>query len=39
MIETLAISADTCAEAVERVKHNKVHYRFTLVDFDKQFGA
>ena len=38
MVETIPISADGCKEAVERVKANKVHYRFTLTDFDKQFG-
>lgn len=39
MVETLPISEKACAEAVERVKNNKVHYRFTLTDFDKVFGA
>lgn len=39
MIETLSISEQGCAEAVERVKNNKVHYRFTLVDYDKAFGS
>ncbi|KAI0475275.1 alcohol dehydrogenase [Xylariaceae sp. FL0804] len=39
MVETLPVSEKSCAEAVERVKNNKVHYRFTLVDYDKAFGA
>lgn len=39
MVETIPISAEGCAEAVDRVKNNKVKYRFTLTDFDKQFGA
>lgn len=39
MVETMPISETSCAEAVERVKNNKVHYRFTLTDFDKVFGA
>lgn len=39
MVETIPISAEGCAEAVERVKNNKVKYRFTLTDYDKQFGA
>jgi len=38
MIETLPISEAGCKEAVERVKVNKVHYRFTLTDFDKAFA-
>lgn len=36
-IETLDISEKGCKEAVERVKDNKVRYRFTLVNFDKAF--
>ncbi|KAK8088142.1 alcohol dehydrogenase (NADP+) [Apiospora hydei] len=39
MVETIPISEKGCAEAIERVKTNKVHYRFTLTDFDKVFGA
>ncbi|KAI1865740.1 hypothetical protein JX265_008063 [Neoarthrinium moseri] len=39
MIETLPVSEKGCAEAVDRVKNNKVHYRFTLTDYDKAFGA
>ncbi|KAK8050470.1 alcohol dehydrogenase (NADP+) [Apiospora phragmitis] len=39
MVETIPISEKGCAEVIERVKTNKVHYRFTLTDFDKAFGA
>lgn len=39
MVETIPISAEGCAEAIERVKTNKVKYRFTLTDYDKAFGA
>ena len=38
-IETIDISEAGCKEAVERVKENKVHYRFTLTGFDKAFGT
>ena len=37
-VEEIPISEDGCKEAVERVQANKVRYRFTLTDFDKQFG-
>jgi alcohol dehydrogenase (NADP+) len=37
-VETIQISEEGCKEAVERVKKNDVHYRFTLVGFDKAFG-
>ncbi|KAK0383731.1 hypothetical protein NLU13_9642 [Sarocladium strictum] len=37
-VETIDISEKGCQEAVERVKENKVHYRFTLTGFDKAFG-
>jgi len=37
-VETIDISEEGCKEAVERVKNNKVHYRFTLTGFDKVFG-
>ena len=37
-VETIPISAEGCKEAVSRVADNKVRYRFTLVDFDKEFG-
>ncbi|MCJ1241125.1 hypothetical protein MMC14_009129 [Varicellaria rhodocarpa] len=36
-IETVDISEAGCKEAVERVKTNKVRYRFTLVNYDKAF--
>ena len=36
-VETLPLGAQGCKEAVERVKNNKVHYRFTLTGFDKEF--
>ncbi|KAI1438072.1 alcohol dehydrogenase [Xylaria sp. CBS 124048] len=39
MVETIPISEKGCAEAVERIKTNNVRFRFTLVDFDKVFGA
>ena len=39
MVETIPISEKGVAEAVERVKNNKIKYRFTLTDFDKAFGA
>lgn len=37
-VETIDISEEGCKEAVERVKKNDVHYRFTLVNYDKAFG-
>lgn len=38
-VQTIPISEAGCKEAVERVKNNdNVRYRFTLTDFDKQFG-
>ena len=36
-VETIDISEKGCTEVVERVKDNKVHYRFTLTGFDKAF--
>lgn len=36
-IEQLQVDEQGCKEAVERVKANKVHYRFTLVGFEKAF--
>ncbi len=39
MVQTIPISEKSCAEVIDRVKNNKVHYRFTLVDYDKAFGA
>jgi len=37
-VETIDISEEGCKEAVERVAKNKVHYRFTLIGYDKVFG-
>lgn len=37
-VEEIKISDKGCREAVERVKKNDVHYRFTLVGFDDVFG-
>lgn len=37
-VETIDISEEGCKEAVERVKNNKVRYRFTLIGYDKVFG-
>jgi len=37
-VETLDISEAACKEAVERLRENKVHYRFTLTNYDKAFG-
>lgn len=37
IIETLQVGEQGCKEAVERVKENKVRYRFTLVGFEKAF--
>lgn len=37
-VETVDISADGCKEVVERVAKGDVRYRFTLVNYDKQFG-
>lgn len=36
-VEEIELSEKGCKEAVERVKRNKVRYRFTLVGFDKVF--
>lgn len=38
-VEKIDISEEGCKEAVERVKDNKVHYRFSLVGFEKAFGT
>ena len=37
MVETLQISEEGCAEAVQRVSKNDVRYRFTLTGYDKAF--
>lgn len=38
-VETIEIGPEGCKEAVERVKANKVKYRFTLVNYKKAFGS
>lgn len=37
-VETIDISEKGCAEAVKKVKENKVRYRVTLTNFDAAFG-
>jgi len=37
-VEEIKISEKGCKEAVERVKKNDVHYRFTLTGYDEVFG-
>ena len=38
-VQEIDISEEGCKEAVERVYNNdNVRYRFTLVNYDKQFG-
>lgn len=37
IIEEVQVGEKGCKEAVERVKVNKVRYRFTLVGYDKAF--
>lgn len=37
-VETIDISEEGCAKAVQSVKDNKVRYRHTLVNFDAVFG-
>ncbi|KAI9834442.1 MAG: hypothetical protein M1826_002596 [Phylliscum demangeonii] len=39
IVQTIDLSAAGCKEAVERVHKNDVRYRFTLVNYDKVFGA
>lgn len=38
-VEEIPISAEGLKEAMTRLKQNDVKYRFTLVDYEKQFGA
>jgi len=38
MIETIEISEEGCAKAVEKVKVNDVRFRVTLTNYDKVFG-
>jgi alcohol dehydrogenase (NADP+) len=37
-VQTVDISAEGCKEVVEKVAKGEVRYRFTLVNYDKQFG-
>jgi alcohol dehydrogenase (NADP+) len=37
-IETVGISEEGCAKAVQGVHDNKVRYRYTLTNYDKAFG-
>ncbi|RPA95517.1 NADP-dependent alcohol dehydrogenase C [Choiromyces venosus 120613-1] len=37
--EEIQVGEEGCKEAVERLKDNKVRYRFTLTGFDKVIGA
>lgn len=36
-VETIPVGEKGCGEALERVHQGDVKYRFTLVDYDKQF--
>lgn len=38
MIQTVDISEEGCKRVVKDVKDNNVHYRFTLVNYEKAFG-
>ena len=38
-VETVPISAENLSKTVQRVQKNDVRYRFTMVDYDKAFGA
>lgn len=38
-VEKIDISEKGLKEAVERVKENKVQYRFTMIGFEKAFGS
>ena len=38
-VETVPISAENLSKTVQRVQKNDVRYRFTMVDYDKVFGA
>jgi alcohol dehydrogenase (NADP+) len=37
-VEEIPISKDGLKEAVTRLKKNDVRYRFTLTEYEKQFG-
>lgn len=36
-VETIQIGEEGCKEALERLKKNKVHFRFTFTGYDKAF--
>ncbi|KAI1145351.1 NADP-dependent alcohol dehydrogenase-like protein [Nemania diffusa] len=38
-VETVPISAENLSTTVQRLHKNDVKYRFTMVDYDKEFGA
>ncbi len=38
-VETIPISTEGLKEALTRLHNNDVRYRFTMVDYDKAFGA
>ncbi|KAH8673547.1 alcohol dehydrogenase-like protein [Xylariales sp. PMI_506] len=38
-VETVPISADNLSKTMQRLHNNDVKYRFTMVDYDKAFGA
>ncbi|KAJ2983094.1 hypothetical protein NUW58_g6309 [Xylaria curta] len=38
-VETVPISAENLSKTVQRLHDNDVKYRFTMVDYDKEFGA
>lgn len=38
-VETVPLSADNLSKTVQRLHKNDVRYRFTMVDYDKVFGA
>ncbi|KAI6088874.1 GroES-like protein [Hypoxylon rubiginosum] len=37
-VETIPVGEEGCGQALTRVHENDVRYRFTLVDYDKQFS-
>lgn len=37
-VETVQIGEEGCKEALERLKKNKVHFRFTFTGYDKAFS-
>ncbi|KAH8888389.1 GroES-like protein [Thozetella sp. PMI_491] len=37
-VETIPVGEEGCGKALERVHRNDVRYRFTLIDYDKQFS-